>query len=131
MEDLDLLRKEGTPFKLAGKVFWIEDMPAVKAFKALELYQKANDIIIKKGEVIDLLENSRLAKKYQDAVIDVCIFILRQPFKVSLKWFKNRITKKWLIRNATIKQLERFIKIVLAPILPEDVKKKITEMDGK
>lgn len=125
--DLDLLKLPDKELKLSGKTFVYKEMTAGKAMKAVELYQKASNILIsqvaqeKTGNQI--LSNINLMKKYQNAVIDVCVFII-QPESILEKIKQRFFTRAWLYRNATTKQLEVFIKKILEPIIGDDAQKK-------
>lgn len=133
MEDLDLLRLPKEEVHIGGRVLYIEEMTAGKAFEAVEKYQKAFDILaraIKKEGTGSILEKTRLMKRYQDEIISVCLFIITPPFSFKTVFTRNRITRRWLYKNVTVNQLKALIDKILKPILPDDSKKKLTEVEG-
>jgi hypothetical protein len=125
--DLDLLKLPAKQLKLAGKTFDYCEMTAGKALKAVELYQKASNILISQvnqnKSSNQIMSNITLMKKYQNAVIDVCTFII-QPEDFFERWKQKFFTRKWLYKNVTTKQLEVFIKKVLEPIIGDEALKK-------
>jgi hypothetical protein len=152
MNDLDLLIEQPKELKLGGKKIIVKEMVAKKALKTVELYNKANNILLeaintksKKLNIKDAnftstskLKNidsvvlkTRLMKKYQDAIIKVCLYIIKPRFDIcnrkSLEYIY--LTKNWLYKNATVKQLESFIKIILEPILGDEALKKIQAVE--
>ena len=132
--DLDLLITPDKMIKLAGREIIYKEMPSGKSLKAVEMYQKAIGEIT--GEVVngkkdtDILSNIKLMKRYQNNIIDLCLFILKPEFSFK-NWLKYGFLKrKWLYRNATVKQLEMFIKEVMKPILGEDGAGKLQTAEG-
>jgi hypothetical protein len=130
--DLDLLRIPDKKLKLSGREIVYKEMSAGKSLKAVEMYQKTISIIT--AEVVNgktdnqILSNSKRMIKYQDGIIDCCLYILTPEFSLGtfFTWMKYRFLKRsWLYKNTTVKQLEQFIKIVMEPILGEDAVRKM------
>jgi hypothetical protein len=69
------------------------------------------------------ISKTGLMKQYQGKIVDVCVYIVNDG-----KLFGG-ISKRWLYRTCTVKQLEAFIKLVLEPILGEEGKKKLEAVE--
>lgn len=130
MTNIDALIAPKREMILGGEKFELEEMPAGKALKIVDEY---NDIILsvtKKG-VGELLNNSKVSSRYLNLVVGICVKILQIPFSFHSfkKWIKRKkITKKYLLNNFSSAQLQGFIQEVLKPILGEDAKKKVAEV---
>ena len=130
-KDLDLLVKKSQTIKLAGKEIIINEMSAGKAFEALEKWQKVQDeynkdILEAKGadEKLEVAMMLSRLRKFQNNTLDVCLFIIK-PENILDRFKYLYLNKRWLNKNANKEQLADFITIVLAPLIPENLKKKI------
>lgn len=122
--DLNLVERNKTEIILGDKKIIFEDMPARKAFKAVQMYQDALNVLVgplSKGKTDDdILRNTDIAKKYQDKMISLCLFIIK-PEK---KWFDssyNWLNSKWLYSNLTIDQMTRFVDGIINPIIKKNI----------
>lgn len=135
--DLDLLITPEKMIKLAGREIVYKEMPSGKSLKAVERYQEVVSLLTNKiasgSTTSDILGNIKVMKKYQDGIMNLCLFILKPEFELKNlgTWLKYRFLKRsWLYKNSTVKQLEEFIKIVMEPILGEDAVRKLKTAEG-
>ena len=125
--NLDLLINKPQELTLCKKKIIIEDMVAGKALKAVELYQKANTIILKSldktKDAKKVLMKTSVMKKYQNAMIDVCIYIIKPKFsfKNIFQHFKySFLTKKWLYNNVRLADMDITNTYLVEIIYPEN-----------
>lgn len=125
--NLDIFQRETKEILLNGKTILYKDLTAEKAFKVVEMYTTANNILIKKLKDVksdnEIYQDVNMSKKYMDSLINIVIYIIKpDTFSKEYKW----LTKKWLYKNSTVQQLSELVKTIIDPIIKPD-KKKATE----
>ena len=108
---------------LGGRKVDVSNIPAGKVIKAVTLYNKAVNWY---KEQVDQKEY-KTVEKYKNMVIDVALYIITPYFSLRnlSKWIKAKlITKRFLLRNCNMKQLDYFFDLALEPILGDQSEKK-------
>lgn len=125
MEDLKILIPEDKFLQIGKKKFkiWIS---AERALKATALFNKLNvpDSEERKAVLTDL--------DFYNAMLDVAFLLIKQDFRIKnlFDWIRREmLTKKYILKNLDIKELEEFVNNALEPII--GTKKKVMEKQTK
>ena len=103
---------------LGGKKIVVRPLSINRALQATKLYQDSQSMLKDKGDLDDL----KFSKKYVSKLIDACVYIVRPiGFVNVLKsvFSGNSLSRKWIMNNCTVDQLEGFVNEVIMPLLGE------------
>jgi hypothetical protein len=138
--DLKLFRKEPIRIILDEKrTVEIEEFTASKAIKIIDRYKNiytsvSAEFVKKDGESGAILKDDKYMLRLQDKVIDLCVDAIKPKLNIhSLlngKYFKYfYLSTGWIKNNLNLLQIDEFLKVVLAPILGDENKKKIDNLE--
>ena len=131
--NLDSLLTPTRKLTVGGNEFEIDDLKIKKTFKAVDMYQKAQEMVSTNEKLSQYVSDSKYAQKYLSRMIDLCVFIIRPEFKYGniKKYFRSlKISKKWVLNNINVDQLGEMIGKVLDPIIGKETKKKMEVIEA-